>query len=157
MESPHPKLKSSQAAFSLLEAMISLVVVIVALMSMASSVVASNNLQNRSRESSMAARQVSAIHEIFRNGSLDATFAFFKDNPISTEESLVIQVEFPEEIVADQLGTAIPVGWRFRDLDADGIVELDPAATETVSLLPIRVTVTWPDGNQVANFLVTER
>jgi hypothetical protein len=141
----------------MLEVMISLVVTMVAVLSLMTSVVANNDLQNRSRESSLAAREITALHEEFRNGDLDALFQQYTAAPTFQTGALSVAVNFPEAVLVEQLGGAPPAGWRYRDVDADGQLDLDPAATATSSLLAVTVSVTWPDGNQVASFLVTER
>lgn len=173
--------RSSQSGFGLIEALIALSVATVSILAMLWSNGAAARLQQQTAEYGAASLTIARVHETLRSGTLDERFAEYELAPDFADGSLQVEVRFPEQAVLDYLadsgfaelngvgegggsaggrgpvGGAVLAGWRYRDLDGDGDVELDPAATEARSLLPVRVTVRWSSGEMRSTFLVTER
>ena len=148
---------SSRSGFTLIEVCISLALCTVTVLGFAAAVQAGSDLQRRTETYSSASRTVSRIHEHLHGEDIDISYASYRATPIFEEGDMTVEVRFPEQLLVDALGAAPPVGWRYRDLDADGQVDLDPAADSQASLLPVTVLVTWAGGRMHANFLATER
>jgi hypothetical protein len=106
---------------------------------------------------SRASRLVSGVHERVHSGDIDARHQGYVAAPMFEDDGMTVEVSFPEQLLIDAVGGAVPAAWRYRDLDADGQVELNPASTSLASLLPVSVIVRWTGGVMRANFLVTER
>lgn len=149
--------RSKAAGFTLVEVLVSLVIAVIAVMGLVASVTAGSQLQQQTRAYGQAQRAVQQVHESLRDGNLDGVVAAYQAAPTFQVGAVTVTVQFPEEVLVDVLGGPVPVGWRFRDLDADGEVDLDPAVTFSASLLPVRVLSTWSGGQARSSFLVTER
>ncbi len=151
----HPK--RSLRGLTLVEATVALAIAGIATMGLVSSLLAASKLQQKTQEFGLAHRTIRQVHEQIRNGDLDARFNEFLAAPVFFNGPLRVEVSFPEEILTDVLGTAVPNTWRYRDTDADGDVDLDLTAGDAASLLPVRVTVTWDQAVMSSSFLVTEK
>lgn len=153
---PHHPRRSTKG-LTLVEATVALAIAGIATMGLVSSLLASSNLQQQTQEFGLAHRTIRQVHEQIRNGDLETRFDEYRAAPVFFNGPLQVEVTFPEEVLTDVLGAAVPNTWRFRDLDADGDVDLDPASTEETCLLPVRVTVTWGEAQLTSSFLVTEK
>jgi hypothetical protein len=173
--------RTARSGFGLIEALIGLSVATVSVLAMLWSTSVGARLQQQTAEYSTASLAITRVYEVLRNGPLADRFTEYEVAPEFADGSLQVEVRFPEQAVLDFLASSgfsgwteetqpgggggplvavtdgIPTGWRYRDLDGDGDVELNPAATSTRSLLPVRVTVRWSSGQLRSTFLVTER
>ena len=149
--------KRSIRGLTMVEATVALAIAGIATMGLVSSLLASSKLQQKTQEFGLAHRTIRQVHEQIRNGDLDERFNEFLAAPVFFNGPLRVEVSFPEEVLTDVLGTAVPTTWRFRDTDMDGDVDLDLVAGDAASLLPVRVTVTWDQAVMSSSFLVTEK
>lgn len=149
--------REGERGFTLIETLIALVVATISIIGVLVSLGNGVQLQQQTGGYEAANRAIAEIHATLRSGDLDARVADFQSTPTQTIGGVDVRVSFPEQLLVDVLGTAVPVGWRYRDLTADGEVDLDPAATATVSLVPVSVTAVWAKGSMRTSFFLTER
>jgi prepilin-type N-terminal cleavage/methylation domain-containing protein len=143
--------------FTLVEVLVALTVSVIALLGLTSAMTAGSKLQIRTEEYALASRAIRQVHERLHSGSIDARVAELLADPVYRVGPLTVAVEFPEQLLVDAIGGPVPAGWRYRDADGDGQVELDPLATALTSLVPASVTVTWAKGEMRSTFLATEK
>lgn len=148
--------RRSRAGFSVVEVCVALVVIVVGVLGILGSVTAGTKLQEQTRDYGRASRAVQTVHEELRRGDLDDRVAALMAEPSFRNGPIELEVEFPEQTLVDLIGGPVPEGWRYRDADGDGAVELDPAATATTSLVPVTVVARWNGGEMRSSFLVTE-
>ena len=147
----------TRSGSSLIEVTIGMTIAVVGILGLMASVTTGSQLQEQTQHFGQASRAVQGVHEALRNGDLDDRVAEFKATPTFDDGELTVTVSFPEQVLVDATGSAVPVGWRYRDLDADGEVDLDAGATASASLLPVSVQVSWTNGEMASTFLVTEK
>lgn len=153
----HRGTQGVNTGFSLVEVMMALVVSALGVMGLLGSMTAGAELQQDTQEYGQASRAARQVRENMRNGELDTRVAEYKNNGTFEVGPITVEVRFPEQVLVDMLGGPIPAGWRYRDLDGDGEVELDPAPTAEASLVPVSVVTSWNSGQMTTSFLVTER
>lgn len=149
--------RARTAGFTLIEVTVGLVVAMITILGLFSTLSASSSLRRQSRDFADACRAVQVVHESLRRPDLDAQVADYLAAPNFTLGEMEVEVRFPEEVLVDLLGGPVPAAWRYRDLDGDGTVELDPGSLETSSLVPVSVLVRWARGEMQSTFWVTER
>ena len=132
-------------------------VFVIAFLGLASAMTAGSQLQIRTEEYALASRAVRQVHERLHGGDIDTHVADYKANPIFDFGPLTVEVEFPEQVLIDAIGGPVSTDWRYRDLDADGQVDLDTLSTSQASLVPVSVTVTWANGEMRSTFLATQK
>jgi prepilin-type N-terminal cleavage/methylation domain-containing protein len=133
--------KPLRSGMTMLEILVALSILAVGLLSAATVAVRCGDLQ-RSTNAYIKAQNTSRdVLERIRNGDMIAQFQTFRAAPTFVQEGQQVEVSFPEELLVRILGMAVPATVRFRDANGDGEVDLNAAATEPASLLPIRITV----------------
>lgn len=148
---------SSQIGFTLVEICISLAILTVSVLGLSAAMKAGSDLQIRTEEYARANRAIIQVHERMHSGNIDNQFESFLAEPVYSAGSLTVEVSFPELLLTDSIGGPVPVEWRYKDVDADGQVDLNPAATSLASLVPVSVVVTWARGEMRSSFLATEK
>lgn len=148
--------RRARAGFSLVEAMTALVAATIGALGLLASTTAGSKLQTQTEQYGRAARAIARVHETLRNGDLDARVAELRAAPSFELGEIALEVTFPEALLTNTLATPVPATWRYRDLDGDGQVELDAAATAESSLVPVAVTASWESGSMRSTFVVTE-
>lgn len=129
------------AGFSIIELMISVMVLVIGLMCAVTAGVRISKLQSTTQEYEQAHNTSRDVLEKMRNGDLSAQYEAYADAPAFDSGDQQVQVTFPAELLDEALGGAVPATARFRDMDADGDVDFDAASTDPGSLLPVRVSV----------------
>lgn len=147
----------SDSGFTLIEVCLAMTIAAVAIGGLMAAAVSADRLQVQTRSYGLASRSFQQLHESFREGDLDARVAELKAAPDIELGTVTLTVSFPEQLLVDQLGAPVPAGWRYRDLDGDGEVELDAASTADSSLVPVSVEARWAGGVLRSRFLVTEK
>ena len=138
---PRRASKPLLSGMTMLEILVALSILAVGLLSAATVAVQCGDLQ-RSTNTYIKAQNTSRdVLERIRNGDMIAQFQTFRAAPTFVQEGQHVEVSFPEELLVRILGVAVPATVRFRDANGDGEVDLNAAATEPASLLPIRITV----------------
>lgn len=143
--------------FTMVEVVVAMTVAAIALMAFTSTMAAGSRLQIQTQRYALASSAIRQAHERLHSGDIDARVAEYMADPVFAFGPHTVSVEFPEQVLIDLIGGPVPVGWRYRDIDADGQVDLNPLAPSRASLVPVSVTVTWANGEMNSNFLVTER
>ena len=141
---PSPRAGSTRtrrAGFSIIELMISVMVLVIGLMCAVTAGVRISKLQSTTQEFEQAHNSSRDVLEKMRNGDLTAQYEAYADAPTFDIGDQQMQVTFPAELLDAALGGAVPATARFRDMDADGDVEFDAASADPGSLLPVRVSV----------------
>lgn len=146
-----------EGGYTLLEIMVSIVVVVVAALGILMSLTSGVRLQQQTGDYAIANRAIAEVHATLRDGDLDTRIAEFKAAPITTIQNVSVEVRFPQQQLVDMLGTSIPAGWRYRDLNSDGDVDLDPSATLGRSLVPVTITARWGSSAMDTRFFLTEQ
>lgn len=149
--------RPSRRGSMVVEVMIALTVATVGLLGLTTAMTTGARLQQRTADYGLASRTLRAVHERMHTGDLDQRFAEYEAQPTFEVDRVQVTVSFPEQLIVDAIGGPVPATWRYRDTDADGQVELDPAAASRASLLPVTVDLTWAGGEMSSSFLVTER
>ena len=134
--------RRARRGFSLIEALIALIVLGIGLGSIAVTSVRCAQMQSSTVDYVNAHNACRNVIERLQNGSLVARFQEYKAAPISTSGDLQVQVTFPAQLASQSLGGAIPLTARFRDLDGDGQIDLDAGSADIAGLLPVRIVVT---------------
>jgi hypothetical protein len=98
-------------------------------------------LQRNTQDLTQAHNAARDVVERLRNGDLAQRFTERLATPDFDVGDLSVQVRFPVAVLTQSLGGPPPATARFRDMDADGEVDLDGASTDPGSLLPVQVTV----------------
>jgi len=147
----------ASGGFTLLEVIVAVTIFVIAFLGLASAMTAGSQLQIRTEEYALASRAVRQVHERLHGGDIDGQVAAFKATPVFDFGPLTVEVEFPEQVLIDAIGGPVSADWRYRDLDADGQVDLDTLSTSQASLVPVSVTVTWANGEMRSTFLATQK
>lgn len=155
--SPAASRRRARAGFSLIESSIAICVLTVGLMAAGMTAVTNADLQQATAEHLAASNAARNVFERLRSGDLTQRYQEFAAAPDFAVGPLQVQVRFPEDLLVQVLGAAPGATATFRDLDGDGEVELDLAATEPASLLPVRVTVTGNGSTFPFEGLVTQK
>jgi hypothetical protein len=142
---------------SLVEVCIALTIAVISIFGVMGSLISGSQLQQQTQEYGRANRAIQQIHETLRNGDLDARVAEYKADADFDLGPISVQVRFPEQVLIDLLGGPVPVGWRYRDVDNDGEVDLDLGSTARASLVPVLVRTNWVGGELNSNFMVTQK
>jgi Tfp pilus assembly protein PilV len=114
-------------------------------------------LQRSTQDYVQAHHAAREVVERLRNGDLAARFQELAATPDFDSGALRVEVRFPAALLVDSLGGPPPATARFRDLDADGQVDMDVASTDPQSLLPLQVTVRRAGMELQVATLVSER
>lgn len=133
--------KPLRSGMTMVEILVALSILAVGLLSAATVAVQCGDLQRSTNDYIKAQNTSRDVLERIRNGDLVAQFQAFRAAPTFVQEGQQVEVSFPEELLVEILGGAVPATARFRDANGDGEVDLNAAATEAASLLPIRITV----------------
>lgn len=142
---------------ALLDAMIAVTMLIVGILSASMSGLRSSELQQTTAAYIQAHDTVRDVLEQVRSGDLIAQYQAFAAAPDFTVGAQQVSVRFPESLLWETFGGVPPTTVRFRDLNADGEVDLDTASTERASLLPVQVTVRRGNLQVRLETLLTER
>jgi hypothetical protein len=125
-----------------LEVLLALSVLMIGAMSAAMTTARCVQLERSTAEYVSAMNVCRDVVESLRRDALDDRFTELKGTPIFQVDDQEVEVRFPEALVVESLGQKPSDIMRYRDVDGDGEVDLNPAATASVGLLPVRVTVT---------------
>lgn len=148
----------TERGVSLIDTLMGLVVGTVAAFGLVTALAGGQRLQRNTAAYGSASRAIAEVHATLHNGDLDASVVAFKADPTIEIDSIDVEVRFPVSLLTDLLGgSPVPSGWRYRDLDGDGQVERDPAATGAAGLLPVTVVASWRGGSATSSFLVGDR
>lgn len=148
---------TQRRAFTLVEICVSLAVFTIAVLGLSAAMTSGSRLQVRTEEYALANRSIEEVHERMHSGDIDAQVASFKAAPVYEKGPLTVEVAFPEQMLVDRIGAPVPDSWRYKDLDADGQVDLNPTATSLATLVPVSVLVHWTGGEMRSSFFVTEK
>ena len=146
-----------RTGFTLVEVCVSLTLCTIAVLGLSAAMKAGSDLQIRTEEYARASRAIAEVHERLHSGSIDEQFNSLLAEPVYEVGTLTVSVGFPEQALTDALGVPPSPASRFRDIDGDGQVDLDPASMTLASLVPVSVDVTWSRGRMQSRFLVTEK
>ena len=148
--------RRSRAGLSLLEIMISLVILTIGLVGVGKSAMKCSQIPRSTKEYLLAHDTARDIVEKIRTGNLTAQFNAYKAAPNSVVGGQNVVVSFPQSILTTYRGTPPPATARFVDTNGDGQVDLNAASADPASLLPVRVTVTRNKFKYRLDCLVTE-
>ena len=116
----------------------------------------SSQLQQTTAQYAQAHHTSRDLLEQLRGGDLATQYQAFIDDPDPVIGGQQVAIRFPEDLLVDFFGGPVPATARFRDLDADGEVDLDAAATDDASILPVRITVRQGNLRVQIEALITE-
>lgn len=140
-----PEVRDSRKGIALLETLIAATLLTIGIVNAVAAALKCSQLQQSTAAYSQAHSTSRDVLEQIRNGDLAVQFAAFAANPDFTVGNQTVSVRFPEAMLVEAFGVPVPATARFRDLDADGQVDIDAASEDTVGLLPVLITVT--EGN----------
>lgn len=146
----------SCAGVVLMDVMVAAAVLTIGILNALSASIGSSALQQATAEYVQAHNTSRDVLEQLRGGNLVDQFKALAANPFFEVGDQLVTVSFPEEMLLPLFGGPVPATARFRDLDADGQVELDTAATDNASLLPVRIAVTKGNLNFRLETILTE-
>ena len=135
------KNEGSSTGSALLDTLMGVTVLVVAILSVSGAALRSSALQQTTASYIRAHNTSRDVLEQLRNGDLEAQFQLFAATPDFDVGAQRVSVRFPEELLLETYGGAVPATARFRDVNSDGEVDLDVASTDSASLLPVRITV----------------
>jgi type II secretory pathway pseudopilin PulG len=144
------------SGFTLVETLLACVVLAVGIGSVTSAALRCTALQRDTEDHQRAHDACRTVLEQVR-GDLVEQFHRYRAAPTFPANDLQVRVSFPAALLEQALGQPVPATARFRDLDGDGQVELDAAAADFVSPLPVQVTVTRGTFAMTMSTLVLER
>jgi prepilin-type N-terminal cleavage/methylation domain-containing protein len=136
--------RRARRGFSLIEIMISLVLLGIGLGSIVVTNVRCAQMQASTVEYVNAHNACRNVLEQLQNGSLITRFQEFKAAPNFASGDQQVQIQFPAQLATDSLGVVPPATARFRDLDGDGEIDLNAGSTDICGLLPVRIVITRP-------------
>ena len=160
LASPSPRTgptDTRRAGFSIIELMISVMVLVIGLMCAVTAGVRISKLQSATQEYEQAHNASRDVLEKMRNGDLAAQYEAYAGAPTFDIGDQQVQVTFPAELLDAALGGAVPATARFRDMDADGDVDLDAGSADPGSLLPVRVSVVQEGFRYRMDSLIAEK
>lgn len=130
-----------RAGASLVEMLVSAAILTVGLLNMAMGAMRCSELQEQTAVYVRAHNRARTVLEGLREGDLAQLHQQYTAAPTFEVDGQEVEVTFPADLLEDAFGGAIPATARYRDLDGDGALDLDPASNELASLLAVRVTV----------------
>jgi len=149
---PSPDLRSRRArdgGFSLVEVMVAVTIVVVGVLGLANSIVASDRLEQSTRRESVRARAVNDALEQLRNGSLVTRAQEFAAHADFTENGQKITVHFPAAVLAHRLpryssttSPFLPSTNVGGDYPKSGDLAIVPANSAAPGILPVELTIT---------------
>jgi hypothetical protein len=151
-----PDTQASQSGISLIDTLLACVVLAVGIGSVTSTASRCTALQQETDDYERAHDESRNVFERLR-GDLVNRFQAYKAAPRYQARDLQVQLSFPAALLQQALGQPVPATARYRDLDGDGQVDLNPAGTDFVSPLPVQVTVTRGSFHLTMSAVLVER
>jgi hypothetical protein len=136
-----PRAERARRGALLIEVLLAATILVFGICSAMHATLRGSELQRSTHDYTRAMDTTRDVLERLRAGALDEQFAAFQAEPEFEVGGQQVAVSFPEALLLAAQGGVVPSTARFRDMDGDGLVELDPASTATASLLPVRVVV----------------
>jgi prepilin-type N-terminal cleavage/methylation domain-containing protein len=149
--------RANERGFTLVEAMVAVVVLAVALLGTISTVVSADALERRVSAQEAAERAASDALEKLRNGDLLTQLAYYQAHATFTDNGQTVSISFP----ASELATALPLldasTTCFLDANADGQFDFNAARAASPGMLPVRIVVGSGANLVVLHALVMKR
>jgi Tfp pilus assembly protein PilV len=138
--------QNAQAGLVLVEAMSSMVVVALSMLGLSLVIINCQSLDATVREELAAHNAGRAALESLRNSDLSARFTeeITKTQTVNTTARPVAEFEFPALMLDTSVDGATSTSTlQYKDIDADGRVDLVPGVAARAALLPVEVKVRW--------------
>jgi len=149
--------RANERGFTLVEAMVAVLVLAVALLGTISTVVSADALERRVAAQEAAERAASDALEKLRNGDLLTQLAYYQAHATFTDNGQTVSISFP----ASELATALPLldasTTCFLDANADGQFDFNAARAASPGMLPVRIVVGSGANQVVLHALVMKR
>lgn len=133
--------RTNEQGFTLVEALVAVLVLSVALLGTISTVVSADGLERRVAAQDTAERAAADALEKLRNGDLPTQLAYYQAHPTFTDDGQTVSISFP---TAD-LTTALPLldatHTCFLDANADGQLDYNVVRATAPGMLPVRIVV----------------
>ena len=146
-----------EAGSSLVEVMVSLTILVVGVLGLFSSFVASRRLEQSTASYSERVRVVNEAVERLRNGSLVTRAQEFVAQPTLVRNGQTLTLRFPVATLARDLPKYASTTSPFLDTDQDGLLDVVVANAGSPGLLPVEMTVGAGANPLVVETLVLNR
>ncbi len=149
--------RANEQGFTLVEAMVAVLVLAVALLGTISTVVSADGLERRVAAQEQAERAASDALEKLRNGDLLTQLAYYKTHSTFTDNGQTVTVSFPTVDLTSSLPLLDVAQTCFVDINADGQFDYNAARPASPGVLPVRIVVGSGANQVVLHALVMKR
>jgi Tfp pilus assembly protein PilV len=142
---------------TLVEMMISVLVLSVSILGTLATIVSAETLQRRTAAQHGVDRAAFDALEQIRNGDPTDTLDQYRKQPTFTQEGLTITVTFPRSLLDRTLPDLKTSTTCFSDTDQDGQIDLNSSNATAPGLLPVEVTASNGTNRVVLQTMVLRR
>jgi len=146
-----------EAGSSLVEVMVSMTILVVGVLGLFTSFVASRRLEESTQSYSQRVRIMNDAVERLRNGSLVTRAQEFVAQPKLVQNGQTLTMRFPVAELARDLPTYASTTSPFLDVNQDGLLDVVVANAGSPGLLPVEMTVGTGADPLVVEALVLHR